>query len=506
MREHVQQLLTAAVRSRAVRAGAVAAVLLTAAVPAAAASVSSGAHPAAKPAPKQIRPDAVLTRGGASRPGTATPDVSLKGYRKTFYSKGGQGIVDLTAWAPHVDWQRIGDEAAVASVYVDGRYATDLLVPGSTPLKRELQLGDLAAGRHTLTAYFAGDRSAPRARQLDIAKLYVRTVSAGDPNYVALAHSPILYGRSLASYGGPFQNAWTDAPLVAWHYAAPQADGTTMLEYQIVWSNEDGGTDTEPPSEQARWGRMTDIEWIYRVTVDAQGKTVPGSETFQAPSHVTSTFTGTHEGDHAVLQTCTDNNNVCDQLSDAKMRFFLSTEPTMNATTQAREQIMEMNPWTYAVMGKEMVREHHTEAKADPATAELSDARNYLYVVINKTTNMANDVSPWVGVAIGVRLKGDPTLYRSDHTIPAWSLQRDGEDATDVELPAGMTTSDIKQIELIRFATSERADPGSVVTVTSMNRAYLLDRNYNPVRPYLTWQGTITLTKAQPTATIWQRS
>lgn len=356
---------------RGVRVATVAAAVLAAALPAAAAD-SPTSQGGVKAAPT-VKPDVVLTRGAS--------------YQKTFTSTGGQGLLDLTAWAPGVDWQRIGDESAAASVYVDGRYATDLLVPGSAQLKRQLQLGDLTAGTHRLRVTFAASHSAPQAQQIDIAGLVPSTVAAGDPSYIALEHSPILYGRSLPAYGGPMQNSWTDAPLVAWHYATPGANGTTALEYQIVWSNEDGGTDTEPPSEQARWGRMTDIEWIYRVTVDAQGKTVPGSETFQAPAHVTSTFTGAHEGAHPVLQTCTDDNNVCDTLSNPKMRFFLSAVPTMNAATQAREQIMEMFPWTYAVMGKEMVREHHTEARADPATAELSNARNYLYVVIGKTTS-----------------------------------------------------------------------------------------------------------------------
>ncbi|MGI8767482.1 MAG: hypothetical protein ACR2I1_00015 [Propionibacteriaceae bacterium] len=428
-------------------------------------------------------------------------------YETTFTSAGGQGVIDLTAWAPGTDWQVEGDESATASIYLDGEYATDLLVPGATKLARQLQLGDLTAGRHSLRFSFNASHSAPRAAVIALAAISASTVAAGDPGYVALAHSPILYGRSLAAYGGPMQNSWTDAPLVAWHYSTPNPDGTTSLEYQIVWSNEDGGTDTEPPSEQARWGRMTDIEWIYRVTVDAQGNTVPNSETFQAPAHVTSTFTGVHEGDHPVLQTCTDNNNVCDTVTNASMRFFLSTVPTMNAATQAREQIMDMFPWTYAIMGKEMIREHHTEAKGNPATAELSDARNYLYVVIRKTTSnpTGNASSPWVGVSVGVKLKGDKTVYRSDHDIPAYSLQRDGLDATDVELPPGTTVSDIQRIDVIRFPTSVRADPGYSATVSAMTRAYLLDRKYQPITPFLTWSGTIILTKEHPTATVWQR-
>jgi hypothetical protein len=55
----------------------------------------------------------------------------------------------------------------------------------------------------------------------------------------------VLYGRNLADFGGPFDNAYSDAPLVAWHEATPAATpGHTMLQYSIIWSNEDGGTNT----------------------------------------------------------------------------------------------------------------------------------------------------------------------------------------------------------------------------------------------------------------------
>jgi hypothetical protein len=455
-------------------------------------------------------PAAVRAAVAGAHLDTSTPEVVLtadQAYHTTFTSPGGQGLIDLVAWAPGVDWQRVGDESAVASISVDGTYQTDLLVPGSEPLHRQLQLGDLTAGSHDLTIAFNASHSAPGAQQVDLAAIHPSTVGTDAPDYQALAHSPILYGRSLAAYGGPMQNSWTDAPLVSWHYSTANPDGTTSLEYQIVWSNEDGGTDTEPPSEQARWGRMTDIEWIYRVTIDAAGNTVPGSETFQAPSHTTTVFSGEHQGQHPVLQTCTDNNNVCDTLSDAQMRFFLSAVPTMDPSTQAREQIMEMFPWTYAVMGKEMIREFHTEAKGNPDTAELSDARNYLYVVIDKTTSSTdNGHSPWVGVSVGVQLKGSNRIYRSDHSIPNYSLQRDGLDATDVELPPGTTVDDIARIEVIRFPTSVRADPGYIATVTAMTRAYLLDRNYRPIAPYLTWQGSVMLTEQHPVAVIWQRT
>jgi hypothetical protein len=44
------------------------------------------------------------------------------------------------------------------------------------------------------------------------------------------------------------------------------------------------------PALMARWGRTTDIEWIYRVTLGADGR--PVSEVYQAPNHAMLPFTG----------------------------------------------------------------------------------------------------------------------------------------------------------------------------------------------------------------------
>ena len=65
-----------------------------------------------------------------------------------------------------------------------------------------------------------------------------------DPGYVAASHTPIVIGRVLPANGGPFQNARTDTPLLAWHEDTAIASGHHLLEYSLVWSNEDGGTNT----------------------------------------------------------------------------------------------------------------------------------------------------------------------------------------------------------------------------------------------------------------------
>jgi hypothetical protein len=274
------------------------------------------------------------------------------------------------------------------------------------------------------------------------------------------------------------------------------------VEYSVVWSNEDGGTDT--PALMARWGRTTDIEWIYRVELDTAGRRVPGSDVFQAPAHQTLQFHGTYTGGHPVLQTCTANNNMCDAVvtpPGATMRFFLAADQTRPAD-RAREQLMDANPWTYPVMAREMVREGKVELPADPATTAMGDQRSYLFLEVDKDTAAGTSPGTPPGLAIGVRRRGDPTLYRSDHAQLSWAVARDDPAATTVELPPGTTAADIGEVMAIR-QPMDTTDDGAPVTVTSINRAFLLGPTYQPGASFITTRSHLVLTGQQPTATLW---
>ncbi len=413
-------------------------------------------------------------------------------------------LFDVTASAPDADWSVRGGESAVASVSVDGAYETDIVIPLAQPIARHFVLGKLAAGRHRLALHFADDRSAPAVRTATLSGFRFTTYAPGDDGYLAAKFTPVLYGRNLDQFGGPLDNAFSDTPLVAWHESAPAVTpGHTLLQYSIIWSNEDGGTDT--PALMARWGRTTDIEWIYRVEIDQDGNRVPGSDTYQAANHATTQFNGRYEDDHAVLDTCTSNNNICDVVNDP-MRFFLSAQENL-AAGQPREHVMDTNPWTYQVMAAEMKREGKLETEPDPSTAKVSDQRDYLFIAVKKDTiPPGNSTTPWVGLTVGVKLKGGATVYRSDHLGTGgqtdWSLQRDDPAATTVELPAGTTQADIDQILVYRVVNGT-TDPGYAVHVTGVTRAFFLGNDYLPQQSFLDWQGGITLTTATPSAVLW---
>jgi hypothetical protein len=447
----------------------------------------------------------VAVAGGLAVPADAAGTLAVdRGHDRvvTFRTRhSGEVLAAVTAAAPGVSWAVKGRESAVLSLFVDGRYATDDVVPAAFPIKREFALGRLEAGRHTLRLRLATDRSP--GRSVRVTGLAFRTVPAGSAAYTDLAHAPVLYGRNGTggTSTGPFQNAATDTPLVAWHEDVPATTpGHRLLTYSYIWSNEDGGTST--PQLMARWGRTTDIEWIYQVEVDADGRRVPGTAVFQAPNHVTQPFAGTYEGDHPLLQTCTLNNNICDQVDDP-MRFSLSTAQTLDAATQAREQIMDRDPWTYWVAAAEARREGRVAADP-PATSQtlIADPRDYLYLVVRKQTVDPPNGTDWVGLSIGVRLKGDPALYRSDHLFPDRSLGRDLPAATTVQLPPGTKPSDIAEISGIRVPATA-TDTGATIDVQAISRAFFLGRDDRPGPSFVSGPTPATLTPRHPAAVLY---
>lgn len=414
-------------------------------------------------------------------------------------ARDGEAVIGFAAAAPGVSWAKKGAESAVVSIAVDGRHVTDLVVPSSDPTPRSLGLGHVRRGRHKVTVRFARG-SAPVARRVTLARTRVQLPGA---DQLALRHAPVVIGRTEGPLNDPYQNATTDTPLIAWHETRPApTPGHQVIEYSVVWSNEDGGTDS--PALMARWGRTADIEWIYRVEVDAEGRRVDGTGVYQAPAHQTLEFTGRYEDDHPVLQTCTQNNNMCDVIAeDAPLRFL----PDVTATRpegRAREVMMDRRPWTYRVMAQEMVREGKIEKPSDPATREVGDQRTYLFAEFAKTTGSPAGIGSAPGVALGVRLRSDPSrLFRSDHDQPTWSIERDGAVATTVELPEGTNASGIASIEAIRRPTG-LGDNGAPSTVTAINRGFFLDASYLPQRSAVSWNGSVTLTREQPAAVLWR--
>ena len=98
---------------------------------------------------------------------------------------------------------------------------------------------------------------------------------------------------------------FTDLPVFMWYEIVPVPQGR-QFRYSVIFTNEDGGTATD--RLMATWGRTTDVEFVYGVTLNGQGKIV--AEEFQGPGHEVPAFAGKHEGAHPLEWVSTDNNMV----------------------------------------------------------------------------------------------------------------------------------------------------------------------------------------------------
>jgi hypothetical protein len=407
--------------------------------------------------------------------------------------RSGEAKLSFTASVPGTGWDRSGREAAVLKVRLDGHRVADVVAfAGAERFRYETALGPVRRGKHRVSVTL--DRRKSPVRHARIGDLRARVTDD-----LVARHAPILYGRDLPEIPGRYENARTDVPMLAYH-ASSTANGQTTIEYTTIWSNEDGGTNT--PALMARWGRTTDIEWIYRVTLDDRGRVV--SAVYHGPNHETLPFTGARDGDHPILQTATSNNNllqVTDERLVRNLRFFLDTRRTLPAG-RAREAAMDAEPWTYQVMAREIVREGRVEPQPDPATPEVSDQRNYLFAEVDKDTSYGTPPASgsWVGTALEVLVDG--RWYSSHHGEPTWSIQRDDPAATTVELPPGA------EVEAVRAVAVPVGTPPADwrIDVTSLNRGFFLGADYMPEASFLSWRGPVALTPAQPMAVLWTRN
>jgi len=432
-------------------------------------------------------------------------DVSLSA------ATAGEGVLDLTVASPGADWSAGSAQASVLEVDVDGAKATDLDVPTADPTARRVQLGTVGAGVHAVRVLLSP--SSPRA-----------SVTVADPvaslsTDRALAYSPVLYGRTVASLGPATQNAYDDAPLLSWHDASVPAPGQTRYDYSVIWTNEDEGTGS--PDLMGRWGRTVDIELAYSVTLLDATHTVL-SETFQGPNHVTMPFRGRHSGTHPLLQTCTGNNNFCDDDTAQEgstaaapvggpLVYLMTYDETIPAG-RARESLLDRHPWIYGVMAAEQRREGKVStAVCVPAasdTVHVCDQRRYLYLEVMKSTGEPKDPTGTeqpVGVSLDVVLR-DGRIFTSDRGILGRTAVRDVPINEAVELPAGTTEGDVVEVRAVRQSTETTLDPQSPVTVTALNKGLFLDDAYDPRPSFATSTGSWTLTVAAPQASIWRRA
>jgi hypothetical protein len=377
-------------------------------------------------------------------------------------------LLDLTAGAPGTSWLEKGREAATATIYVDGRYYQDvILFNGARPHTYQLLLGRLQPGEHSFRVELNRQQSAPQATTIDIKDAKLTFIERGQPEFSALAHAPLLYAR--ANTIGKF----SDVPLLA-YYETEQRGGNTLLRYTVIFSNEDGGTQTS--ALMARWGRTTDIEYVCETELDAQGRAV--KTVFQGVNHKDTEFSGQLEAAHPVFLTASDNNNFSDK-GESALRFALRPLP-FDLSRASRETVMDAHPWTYRVMADEMLREGKL-TKERTLGLRIADFRHYLFVDANSTLRNGALLS------FAVKLKGDPKWYPSDLGIGYYKIDRSGFVRSTIRLPQAIKAQQIERLSVRcdvpgnpRSREEIEKTTAAACELHSINKVLVLDETMQP--------------------------
>ncbi len=379
-----------------------------------------------------------------------------------------EATLDLTASAPNSSWVEQDGEAAAVKILLDDRYHQDLILfAGARNFTYRVMLGRVNAGEHTLRIEFNRKQSARKASTIKIEDAKINLIDRAHPDFQAIAFAPILYARPNTI------GRFSDIPLLM-YYETERNGALTTLRYTVIFSNEDGGTQTS--ALMARWGRTTDIEWVIETQLDAQGKIV--KSVYQGVNHETTNFEGQREADHPLVITASDNNNFADN-RQSEMRFALRPI-AVDLSKSSREEVMDRNSWIYRVMAEEMIREGKiTEERT--LGARIADLRSYLYLDASS--------QQWNGAALSfaVKLKGDSKWYTSDLGIGYYKIDRSGYFRTTIRLPLGTTVEKIERIaarcdltnnprssdEISKAATAQ-------CELNSVNKIFLLDAQFQP--------------------------
>ncbi len=361
------------------------------------------------------------------------------------------------------NWAIPESESAVLTIYIDSTYSFQnqdiVLFKGDELFVYKVSLGIIDSGSHTIEVYFNGDKSPPGAQFVFLDELSLVPIALKSRDYDVFRFSPVLYGRDLVSED---ESVHTDVPLLMWH-EVDTVESAKWIEYSMIWSNEDGGTNSI--SLMSRWGRTTDIEWIYKVKIDPGGNVL--EEYFQGPGHSTSYFQGNRINDHPVLKTVTINNMVSDE-GVSNYKFFLSPERSKQEI-HSREILMDDDPWTYEIMALEMIAEGKYESPADPFSSAVSDARNYLYLEFN--TQMAGN---GIRLTFAAKLKNDPFWYYSDHGLSSiGAVNAGGWRRSTIELWEGTTLDDLDSLQILGSASGSFS-----ITFEELSKVFLLDEDF----------------------------
>ena len=344
------------------------------------------------------------------------------------------------AAAPNTTWIDASRASAPVAVYVDGSYSATTLVVGEHPGAYSVNIGVLSAGEHTVELRFAKDR-APRGVQPPLVA-YPHGVSVTGDAALAERHAPIIELRDAAASSGPMRSAWDDAPLAVFPVVHQTMGGGRIIEYHVVFSNENGGTKTADLMSQ--YGNTLDVEPIFRVQLDAAGRVM--AEQYQAPLHHWTKFDGERSAGRPIVRVSTTNNLVSARISTSGAERWSNTltlrTGSLNGTEPAMTDadVIRVSPWIRTIAERELVREGKIDTR-HPNREQIFSPDRYL---------MMGPVTPAQRDAI--RAAGSVRVQLRDGRQVNGTVERDFADGEylsgGVLLPEGVTRNDVVGVVL----------------------------------------------------------
>lgn len=392
---------------------------------------------------------------------TGAPDQVLRSEKIVVAEPDAEFQLKIRARAPGTSWDREDHPGALLKILVDDLYDQHVfLVVGGRDMDYNVLLGPLAPGEHRLRIDWDNSWTPALETAPEILAINLIALKRSDPAQEPILRAPILHIRSdtVARF--------SDAPLVL-YWEREKAEVT----YTVIFSNEDGGTNTE--RLMARWGRTTDIEWCYRYSRSGDFF----DEKFQGRDHKTLPFRGQKQGGHPILYNVTVNNNFADASSEAPEIRVRPFPIFANLEGQAREVMMDRLPWTYAVMAQEMARERKLERPANPHSAGVSELRNYAYLevcLLQRGTELY----------FQIKLRSGEGWFSSDHGDPKSAIGRSGCVRSTIELPPGTGPDDLHSLRIrCRRAPAQEGEKpvqSAAAEIRSMRKLFFLDDEYRP--------------------------
>ena len=392
----------------------------------------------------------------------------------------GEAVAVVHASCDRCDWGVEGREAAAVKIFVDDKYSQHLLLArGVEDADYHVTLGSMAAGDHKLRIEADPALSAAQAGPAVISKVDIVVITPAGDDFVAQSMAPILYARPDTV--GKF----TDLPVFMWYEIVPVPLGR-QFRYSVIFTNEDGGTATD--RLMATWGRTTDVEFVYGVTLNGRGQVV--AEEFQGPNHEVPAFRGKHEAAHPLQWVSTDNNMVSES-GPAEIRYAPAPQ-RFDLTDVSREVVMDAHPWIYTLAAKEMVREKKLVDDAAAGSGRIPDSRRFVFVeACTELKNAAVTFSVHAADATGAA-----RWFDADRGVPQFRIVRTGCFRGGVPLPAGAGRPDAIRFKAYTLPPRDNAPPPagpSTAVLTRVNGVFGIGDDYRPRPSAFSWKGSVPL-------------